>query len=123
MPLSDYERLPAHTRDEGVGDLIGQSIADAKHFVAAQVDLRKQQAAFLATSLKIPAILGAVAGLLGIGSLMLFLVALVLALAPLIGEAWAALAVAVLAAALARVLVMIAAKQGSAAFTELGRDA
>lgn len=123
VPHSNFERLPAHTRDEGIGDLVGQSISDAKHFVGAQVDLYKQQAAFLGASLKMPAILGVVALLLGIGALMLLLIALVLALAPLIGEAWAALAVAVLAAALAGLLVYIAASQGSAAFKELGKSA
>lgn len=92
--------------DEGLPDLVGRLVDDARGLVSAEVELYKSKAAERVAAYKAAALFFAVAGVLGLAALIALVVGLILTLATLIGPGFATLVVIgiVLAAAAALAL-------------------
>lgn len=92
--------------EEGsIADLLSRLVDDAENFVRAEIKLYRVEAIHKVNIYRTLLALAAVGGLLAFGSVTLLLMALVFALAPLMGAALAAFLVAVVAMLLAALLI------------------
>jgi VIT1/CCC1 family predicted Fe2+/Mn2+ transporter len=92
--------------EEGsIAELLSRFIDDAELFVRAEIKLYRVEAIHKINIYRPLLALAAVGGLLAFGSVTLMLIALVFALAPLLGAAWAAFLVALVAMLLAALLI------------------
>lgn len=81
------------TGEASIADLVSRVVDDAKEAARAEIDLVKVQATDKVAGYRTPAILFAVAGLLGMAAVPAMLVGLILTLATRIGAGWATLLV------------------------------
>lgn len=98
--------------EEGsIGELLSRLVDDAEDFVRAEIKLYRVEAVHKVNIYRKLLALAAIGGLLAFGSVTLLLIALVFALAPFIGAAWAAFLVAIVAMLLAALLVGLVTKR------------
>lgn len=94
--------------EEGsIGELLSRLVDDAENFVRAEIKLYRVEAIHKIALYRTLLAVAAVGGLLAFGSVTLLLMALVFALAPLIGAAWAAFLVALIAMLVAGLLIAL----------------
>lgn len=92
--------------EEGsIAELLSRFIDDAELFVRAEIKLYRVEAIHKINIYRPLLALAAIGGLLAFGSVTLMLIALVFALAPLLGAAWAAFLVALVAMLLSALLI------------------
>lgn len=90
----------ADEAEGSIGALFGRLVDDAETFVKAEIKLYRAEALHRLSGYRPYFILAAIGGMLGLGAIVLLLMAAVFALSPYIGTAGAALLVALLAAAI-----------------------
>jgi len=95
--------VPVHA--DGIGELFARLIDDAEAFVRAEIKLYRAEAIHRLESYKAIFAMGAIGALLGLCAVLLLLMALVFALAPYVGPAWAAVIVALLSLAISGILM------------------
>lgn len=88
---------PDDEEDGTIGDLFARLVDDAEHFVRVEVKLYRAEALHRLESYKWLIAMAAVGALLGFCAVILLLMALVFALAPYTGPAWASVIIAALA--------------------------
>jgi len=104
--VADGGNAADRKHEEGsIGDLVSRLVDDAESFVRAEIKLYRVEAIHKVNVYRSLLALAAFGGLLAFGSVTLLLMAMVFALAPLMGAAWAALLVATVAMLLAAFLV------------------
>ena len=91
------ERPVPDDDDDTIGELFGRLVDDAEHFVRSEVKLYRAEALHRLESFKWLIAMGAVGVLLSFCAVILLLMAMVFALAPFAGPAWASVIVAVVA--------------------------
>ncbi|MBY8820683.1 phage holin family protein [Sphingomonas colocasiae] len=92
--------------EEGsIGELLSRLVDDAEDFVRAEIKLYRVEAIHKVNLYRSLLVIAAIGGLLAFGSVTLMLIALVFALSPFIGAAWAAFLVALVAMLLAALLI------------------
>lgn len=92
--------------EEGsIGELLSRLVDDAEDFVRAEIKLYRVEAIHKVNIYRSLLVIAAIGGLLAFGSVTLMLIALVFALSPFIGAAWAAFLVALVAMLLAGLLI------------------
>lgn len=101
--MSDAEDRQAGSQadESSIGALLGRLVDDAESFVRAEVKLYRVEALHKLASYRMSIVMAAVGALLALGSVILLLIALVFALAPYTGTAWAALIISMLSLATA----------------------
>jgi ABC-type polysaccharide/polyol phosphate export permease len=94
---------PAAKRHEegSIGEVLSRLVDDAEAFVRAEISLYRAEAIHKVNIYRRLLALAAFGGLLAFGSVTLLLIALVFALSPYLGAAWAAFLVALVAMAIA----------------------
>jgi len=95
---------PDAATGDGIGDLFRRLVDDAEAFVRAEVKLYRAEAIHRLETYKSLFAMGAIGIVLGLGAVILLLFALVFALAPYTGPAWASVIVAVLSFSLSGLL-------------------
>lgn len=102
------ERLPEHIAadDDSIGDLLERLVDDAEEFVKAEVRLYRAEATHRIAEYRRYLVIALFGGLFAAAAFFLLLLAAVFALAPYIGLALAAVAVALGAIIIAAVLLM-----------------
>ena len=96
--------MPEKLRGGGIGDLFGRLVDDAEAFVRAEVKLYRAEAIHRLETYKTLFAMGAIGAVLGLGAVILLLFALVFALAPYTGPAWASVIVSILSFAVSGLL-------------------
>lgn len=109
---------PAGKETDSLGDLFGRLADDGRAFVKAEADLYKAIALRRADKAKIGAAALVVGALLLLAALVVLLVGLALALAPLVGPGLAGLIVAAAAALIGYLLI----RYGAGKMAALGGD-
>ena len=102
-PAPEIPVVPVHA--DGIGELFARLIDDAEAFVRAEIKLYRAEAIHRLESYKAIFAMAAIGALLGLCAVLLLLMALVFALAPYVGPAWAAVIVALLSLAISGILM------------------
>jgi hypothetical protein len=94
-------------QDEGVAELVGQLVEDARGLASAEVALAKARVGERVAAYRSAAILFAIAGVLALAALVALLVGAIISLATLIGPGLATAAVVIVVLVIAGVLALI----------------
>lgn len=107
-PARDSGRpIAVKLSDEGVPELVGRLVDDARGVVSAELEFYKAKAGERVSAYKSAAIFFGAAGVLGLCALIALLVGLILTLATLIGPGFATAAVVIAVLTVAAVLGLI----------------
>ncbi len=109
--------------DEGIGQVVGRVVADARAYAQAEVALWKTVATTRGAQAGIAAGLGIGAVLIALAALTALLVGAILSLRPLVGPGWATLIVVVVALAVAGLLAKLAIGRFARVTAPLGDEA
>lgn len=93
--------------DEGVAELVGQLVEDARGLAGAEIALAKARVGERVAAYRSAAILFGIAGVLALAALVALLVGLIMSLATLIGPGLATAAVVIGVFAIAGVLALL----------------